>query len=96
MGRCGSVEEFYRIYCYLPVIGTSEATNYSLFKEGIEPLWEDPSNRQGGRSTLQISGCDLTPILWEKLVVSLCSYASSCCILYRSLLMLEMRSAEYL
>ena len=71
MGRCGTVEEFYSVYCYLPVIGTEQATNYSLFREGIEPLWEDPANSQGGRTILLINGTELAPMLWEKLVVVL-------------------------
>lgn len=53
------------------MIGTEQATNYSLFREGIEPLWEDPANSQGGRTILLINGTELAPMLWEKLVVVL-------------------------
>lgn len=96
MGRCGTVEEFYSIYCYLPVIGTEQATNYSLFREGIEPLWEDPANSQGGRTILLINGTELAPMLWEKLVVVLGLFHSSCYSRYLSHLTWAMKSAEFL
>ena len=96
MGRCGTVEEFYSIYCYLPVIGSGEATNYSLFREGIEPLWEDPANSQGGRTILVINGTELAPMLWEKLVVVLGCFHCSCYLQYRNRLTWVMRSVEFL
>ena len=43
LGSCKTVEEFWKLYCSLPVIGTENAWNYSFFKvsacsviEGLE------------------------------------------------------------
>merc|ERR1719198_1670858 len=32
----------------------SAGSNYHLFKQGIKPMWEDPTNRQGGKWVLTI------------------------------------------
>lgn len=35
LGSCKTVEEFWKLYCSLPVIGTEGTTNYSFFKVGV-------------------------------------------------------------
>jgi translation initiation factor 4E len=32
----------------------SHNSNYHLFKEGIEPMWEDPQNKDGGKFVLTL------------------------------------------
>lgn len=35
LGSCKTVEEFWKLYCSLPVIGTEGTTNYSFFRVGV-------------------------------------------------------------
>lgn len=49
-----SVEDFWAVYNHIqPVSQLPTGCDYSLFKTGIEPMWEDPANRKGGRWLLQ-------------------------------------------
>ncbi|KAJ7372448.1 translation initiation factor eIF4E [Desmophyllum pertusum] len=45
-----TVEDFWGVYNYIQAASKLQSgCDYSLFKEGIEPMWEDERNRQGGR-----------------------------------------------
>nr|ADD37878.1 Eukaryotic translation initiation factor 4E [Lepeophtheirus salmonis] len=45
-----TIEDFWGLYTYLqPVSTLSPGIDYSLFKTGITPMWEDAENREGGR-----------------------------------------------
>jgi len=45
-----TVEDFWALYNHLvPPSELQSGCDYSLFKEGIEPMWEDPKNVDGGR-----------------------------------------------
>ncbi|KAK8807722.1 eukaryotic translation initiation factor 4E [Blastocystis sp. subtype 4] len=70
LGLCRTVEQFWEIYCFLPVIGTGSCDSYYFFKDGIMPLWEDPENKNGGRVTLTLTGTELLPYLWETLLLT--------------------------
>jgi len=44
------VEDFWSIYNHIQVPSKlGVGCDYSLFKDGIEPMWEDEQNRMGGR-----------------------------------------------
>lgn len=32
-----------------PASELRQGTDYSLFKQGVRPMWEDPGNKNGGR-----------------------------------------------
>lgn len=45
-----TVEDFWAIYNHIQAASRLQSgCDYSLFKEGIQPMWEDDRNRQGGR-----------------------------------------------
>ncbi|XP_029180563.1 eukaryotic translation initiation factor 4E-1A-like [Acropora muricata] len=45
-----TVEDFWAVYNHIKAASRLQSgCDYSLFKEGIEPMWEDERNRQGGR-----------------------------------------------
>jgi len=45
-----TVEDFWRIFNNIrPASKLSTGANYHLFKDGVEPKWEDVENRQGGK-----------------------------------------------
>jgi translation initiation factor 4E len=56
--KCGSfdnVESFWRIYNNLkPASELSTNSNYSVFRYGVEPSWEDPANSNGGKFVLTL------------------------------------------
>lgn len=50
-----SVEEFWGMYNNIvPPSTLPQTANYYLFKEGIQPAWEDPANGNGGKWSLQL------------------------------------------
>ena len=50
-----TVEHFWRVYNnVLPPSMISVSSNYSVFREGIQPAWEHPSNLDGGKFLLTL------------------------------------------
>jgi len=50
-----TVEDFWALYNHIQLAsGLPWSSDYYLFKEGIQPMWEDPENRQGGRWLIQV------------------------------------------
>ncbi|XP_066910870.1 eukaryotic translation initiation factor 4E-1A-like [Clytia hemisphaerica] len=51
-----SVEDFWSIYNHIQLASKlSLGCDYSLFKEGVQPMWEDDRNRMGGRWLVNMS-----------------------------------------
>nr|CAD7402353.1 unnamed protein product [Timema poppensis] len=45
-----TVEEFWRLYNNIKMVSDlRQGCDYSLFKKGIRPMWEDDANIRGGR-----------------------------------------------
>ncbi|XP_070544523.1 eukaryotic translation initiation factor 4E-1A-like [Ptychodera flava] len=45
-----TVEDFWALYNHIQAAsGLQSGCDYSLFKDGIEPMWEDDRNKNGGR-----------------------------------------------
>ncbi|KAK8776947.1 hypothetical protein V5799_029709 [Amblyomma americanum] len=45
-----TVEDFWALYNHLELPSKiAQGCDYSIFKYGIKPMWEDSRNRQGGR-----------------------------------------------
>lgn len=50
-----SVEEFWGLYNnVIPPSALPQKANYYLFKDGIQPAWEDPMNSNGGKWSIQL------------------------------------------
>lgn len=50
-----TVEDFWGLYNNIvPASKLAAGANYHLFKEGIEPKWEDPENEKGGKWIITI------------------------------------------
>lgn len=69
------VEDFWSVYNHLkPVEYMSDGCDYMLFKKGIEPMWEDKRNENGGRWLLNIEKRSCTNFLnslWLNSLLSL-------------------------
>jgi translation initiation factor 4E len=51
----GTVEDFWRVFNNLkPASSLAQGSNYHIFKEHIEPKWEDAANSKGGKWTVSI------------------------------------------
>lgn len=49
------VEDFWALFHHLSSINDMRSgSDYMLFKEGIQPMWEDPMNRAGGRWMIKL------------------------------------------
>jgi len=54
-----TVEDFWSTYNYIETASNlKHGTDYSLFKQGVKPMWEDPKNRQGGRWLISLDRAD--------------------------------------
>ncbi|NWW71180.1 I4E1B factor, partial [Climacteris rufus] len=48
--KFSTVEDFWALYSHIQLASKLAAgCDYSLFKDGIEPMWEDSQNKRGGR-----------------------------------------------
>nr|QBH73402.1 eukaryotic translation initiation factor 4e [Orthoderella ornata] len=46
----GTAEDFWSIYNHIKMASElRQGSDYSLFKEGVRPMWEDEANKRGGR-----------------------------------------------
>lgn len=71
IGTFSTVQEFWAIYLSLKrVTDLAEGTtDYSLFTSDIRPVWEDPSNADGGKLVLRLKkGGTISERFWELLV----------------------------
>ena len=51
-----TVEDFWALYNHIEgAAKLNTGCDYSLFKEGIKPMWEDQHNEQGGKWLLQLA-----------------------------------------
>jgi translation initiation factor 4E len=67
-----SVEDFWRLYNNIrQPRGLERNSNYHFFKEGIEPLWEDPANEQGGKWVLTLRDEAILDKVWEELLLAM-------------------------
>ncbi|RWS12756.1 translation initiation factor 4F: cap-binding subunit-like protein [Dinothrombium tinctorium] len=45
-----TVEDFWALYNHIELASNLQVgSDYSVFKNGIQPMWEDPRNKKGGR-----------------------------------------------
>ncbi|MBN3288034.1 IF4EA factor, partial [Polyodon spathula] len=50
ISKFDTVEDFWALYNHIQLSSNlMSGCDYSLFKDGIEPMWEDERNKQGGR-----------------------------------------------
>ena len=69
------IEQFWQVYNHIVSPHAMEVnSNLHYFKQGIQPLWEDPANQDGGKWVLTIrNDQDRLAKCWME-VVSGCSY----------------------
>ncbi|KAI9089427.1 translation initiation factor eIF 4e-like domain-containing protein [Phlyctochytrium arcticum] len=50
-----AVEDFWGVYNnVVKASSLAHGSNYHIFKEGIQPMWEDPQNANGGKWVIQV------------------------------------------
>ena len=55
LGTFQTAEEFWSIFNNIqPSSQLALNSNYHLFKAGVQPMWEDPANKEGGKFVLTI------------------------------------------
>ncbi|XP_062250560.1 eukaryotic translation initiation factor 4E-1A [Platichthys flesus] len=56
ISKFDTVEDFWALYNHIQLSSNLMCgCDYSLFKDGIEPMWEDDRNRRGGRWLITLS-----------------------------------------
>ncbi|XP_037934228.1 eukaryotic translation initiation factor 4E1-like [Teleopsis dalmanni] len=69
-----TVEDFWSLYNHIkPPSEIKIGSDYSLFKKGIRPMWEDEANKDGGRwvITFNKNSSPQLDLMWLDLVLSL-------------------------
>jgi len=67
-----TVEDFWSLFNNLvPPSDLAMKSNYNLFKEGIKPEWEDPTNSAGGKFVIEISDTDQLGKTWLNVCLAL-------------------------
>jgi translation initiation factor 4E len=71
LGSFDTVQQFWRYYSFMKRPSkVDEACDLMLFKHGIRPLWEDPSNRDGGRWSIRVKRHN-TDRYWENAIMAM-------------------------
>jgi translation initiation factor 4E len=71
VGSFHTVEDFWSTYSHmkrahkLPI-----GCDYHLFDKGIRPMWEDPSNKSGGKWLIRLKK-GVLQLLWERLLLAI-------------------------
>mmetsp|Transcript_31942 Transcript_31942/g.74536 ORF Transcript_31942/g.74536 Transcript_31942/m.74536 type:complete len:194 (-) Transcript_31942:336-917(-) len=68
----GTASEFWGVVCHcvpLSQVHDSIGVDVHLFREGIQPMWEDAANRDGGKWTLRLKK-GLAHRYWEELLMA--------------------------
>ncbi|GMT05532.1 hypothetical protein PENTCL1PPCAC_27706, partial [Pristionchus entomophagus] len=66
-----SVQQFWNVYSFISRADSiREKLDIHFFKEGIRPVWEDPSNCKGGKYILRLKK-GLASRIWENLIVTI-------------------------
>ncbi|XP_069811311.1 eukaryotic translation initiation factor 4E-like [Dendropsophus ebraccatus] len=56
ISKVDTIEDFWALYYHIKLPSTLKpGCDYSLFKDGIEPMWEDEKNKRGGRWLLTLN-----------------------------------------
>uniref|UniRef100_A0A0A9YM05 eIF-4F 25 kDa subunit n=1 Tax=Lygus hesperus TaxID=30085 RepID=A0A0A9YM05_LYGHE len=73
VGSFSTIEDFWCFFNHIkPVSHLKVGCDYSLFKRGIRPMWEDDANKDGGRWMINVDKKTTTPGLdkyWLELVM---------------------------
>lgn len=65
-----TVEEFWSVYSHLHRPNDLPSSiNYHLFREGIAPMWEDPTNAAGGKWMLRLKK-GMSSRVWEDVLLA--------------------------
>jgi len=68
LGAFGSVEAFWEMYSHMLRPDTlGGGVDVMLFREGVQPMWEDAANAKGGKFTIKCRK-GTASVLWEELV----------------------------
>jgi len=66
-----TIEDFWAVYNNIAdASGIVPGSTYHFFKAGIKPMWEDPTNRNGGKWLLSPPSSNLS-LVWEETLLAM-------------------------
>ena len=66
-----TIEDFWAIFQHLRKPDSCKpGIEFQMFKDPVKPMWEDDSNRQGGKINIKLRK-DYTTIIWEEMIFAL-------------------------
>ena len=66
-----TIEDFWKIYQHIKKPDNcQEGIQLKMFKDNIEPKWDDASNKNGGKMTL-LCNKEYTSIIWEEIILNI-------------------------
>ena len=70
IGTCFSIDTFWQIYQHLKKPNDFNGDLF-IFKEGTQPMWEDPNNMRGGKFSIYLQK-ESSSLLWDEVAISFC------------------------
>lgn len=71
IGSCDSLQNFWKIYQHIKKPSECKGCDFQVFKDGIEPMWEDPHNKEGGAFSFLIAR-EGSSVFWDEVVMAFC------------------------
>ena len=69
IGSCNTLENFWKIYQHIRKPSQCKGCDFQVFKHDIEPLWEDPNNKEGCALSFLITR-EGSSLFWDELVLA--------------------------
>lgn len=71
IGSFGTVEAYWKIYDHIVRPNDFKVTtDYHMFREGVQPTWEDPVNNEGGKWMIRLKK-GIASFYWENLLLAI-------------------------
>ncbi|EGD76953.1 eukaryotic translation initiation factor 4E type 2 [Salpingoeca rosetta] len=70
VGTFKTIERFWRYYSHMKKPSQLEACNIHIFKDGIQPMWEDSYNKNGGKWVVRLRK-GLASRCWENVLFAI-------------------------
>ena len=71
IGEFETIEDFWKIYQHIKKPDNcQEGIQLKIFKDNIEPKWDDDLNKNGGKMTL-LCNKEYTSIIWEEIILNI-------------------------
>jgi len=69
LAQCDTIESFWQTFNQYPITALKDKQHLHVFRLGVSPMWEDPSNACGGHMKVTIKNPEGAVAVWLSLVL---------------------------